>query len=180
MNTEINFLKKEQNKPVASIILGTVFILLLIFLVIALLFQKNTYDNQLKNLELERNQMEAAMLEIQHDVDADKQRGRTEQVTEAIEKEMKPTVALYHQIVELLPSEERLNGYDDAIENQIIIDASFDTLDDVAEYIASLTEQNYIQAAQLTAAVKVEDSYEATLTVTTDSDNLVEELAANE
>ncbi|WP_337020533.1 hypothetical protein, partial [Oceanobacillus massiliensis] len=59
-------------------------------------------------------------------------------------------------------------------------DASFDTLDDVAEYIASLTEQNYIQAAQLTAAVKVEDSYEATLTVTTDSDNLVEELAANE
>jgi hypothetical protein len=60
------------------------------------------------------------------------------------------------------------------------MDAAFPSLNAVADYIALLTEKDYVQDIQLTSTLKMEEFYEATLTVTIADGILVEEFAAND
>ncbi|WP_087971907.1 hypothetical protein [Oceanobacillus rekensis] len=180
MNTEINFLEKEPNKNSAFIALGTIFVLLLLLAVSALLFQKNNYDNQLSSLANERFQVESVLIEQQNTHGTERQLERLQEELLLLESEMLPAMELYHDIVGLLSRSEQLMTYDMGAENQIIMDAAFPSLNEVAVYMSLLTEQDYIQDIQLTSTVKMEDFYEATLTLTMAGGLVVEGFAAND
>ncbi|MGJ9457199.1 hypothetical protein [Oceanobacillus sp. CF4.6] len=180
MNIEINFLEKEPNKNIAYILLGIIFIVLLVLAVSVLLFQKNSYDNQLEALESEMIQIESVLLEQQKANGTQRQLEQLEQELIILESEMLPTVEVYHEIIGLLSEPEQLITFDYGTENQLTIDASFPTLHAVADYIAILTEQPYVQDTQLTSSIKMENSYEATLSVIINSEILVEEFVVND
>ena len=180
MNTEINFLEKEQNKNSAFIALAIIFVLLLLLAGGALLFQKSNYDEQLSSLVNERTQVEEVLIEQQNAHGTERQLERLQEELVLLEGEMIPAVEMYRDIIGLLSESEQLITYDMGAENQLVMDAAFPSLNAVAEYIALLIEQEYVQDIQLNSTVKIEDFYEATLTLTIAGDLAVEEFAVDD
>ncbi|WP_249870875.1 hypothetical protein [Oceanobacillus saliphilus] len=180
MNTEINFLEKEPNKNSAYIVIGIIFVVLLASVVTVLFLQKNNGDKQLTALENERIQLEVALMEQQAEQGTVRQLERVQEEMETLEAVMIPTTALYHDLVGLLATEEQLLSYEFGTNNEIAVEASFQSLYAMADYIALLTKETYVQDILLTSSVKLEDAYEATITITVDSEMVIEEFAAND
>lgn len=180
MNTEINFLEKQPNKFTAVLVIGIVFCLLFACVVAILLFQKNYYENQIETQKNTLSQMETLLIEHRNEYSDERELHQLRQDIVNLKAELKPNVALYNEVIAFLPTPDQLISYDSTNENQLIIAAEFGTLRDVASYVAELLKQNYVIGTELTSVSKVETTYQATLTMSIDSEVLVKELDEND
>ncbi|WP_067727545.1 hypothetical protein [Oceanobacillus damuensis] len=180
MNTEINFLEKEPNKNRAYIVLGIIFFILLTLTVTLLLLQQSSYDKQLITLENERVEVETVLMEQQAEHGTVRQLERVQEEMRKKEAEMIPNTALYREITGLLGTAEQLISYGYETDNGIVVDATFQSLNAIAEYIAALMKESYVEDVLLTSSVKMGQAYEATFELTIDSEMVMEEFAAND
>ncbi|MBP1947782.1 hypothetical protein [Virgibacillus litoralis] len=180
MNTEINFLEKQPKKHIAPLVLGIVCILLIACAITVLLVQKNTYENQIDIKKNKASQLETRLLEQQGEFAEEQNIQELQQEIVALKAEKIPNITLYKEMLNFLSSSEQLLSYDFTNENQLIIDAEFVTLKDVSNYVNKLLKQDYVTDTKLTSVSKMETSYQATLTISLDSEILVKELGEND
>ncbi|SEQ11164.1 hypothetical protein SAMN05216232_1583 [Virgibacillus subterraneus] len=180
MNTEINFLEKQPKKYIAPLVLGIVCILLLACAIAVFLVQKNTYENQIEVKKNKASQLETQLLEQQDEFAEEQKLQELQQEVVALKAEKIPNVILYKEMLAFLSSSEQLLSYDYTSVNQLIIDAEFVTLKDVSIYVNKLLKQDYVKDTELTSVSKMKTSYQATLTISLDSEILVKELGEND
>ncbi len=180
MNTEINLLENQPKKHIAPLVLGVVGILLLASVITVLLYQKTNYENQIENQTNKVSQLEAQLLEKQGEFAREKQLEQLQQDISTLRDGMIPNVALYKQMLNFLSSPEQLLSYNFTNENQLIIDARFTTLKNVSNYVKVILAQDYFLDIELTSVSKMDTSYQATLTISLDSETLVKELGEND
>ncbi|WP_164668378.1 hypothetical protein [Virgibacillus doumboii] len=180
MNTEINLLEKEQKKYSASLICGIVFLLLLALAIGLLLFQKNIYENRIEAEENQLSQVKILLSDHQNEFTNRQQFQQLQQDIGTIQAGSVPHVKLYNRLLGYLSSPDKLISYEFTNENQLIFNAEFASLKDVANYVTELLELNYIQGTQLTSVNNNGTSFQATLTVRFDSGMLKKELGNND
>lgn len=180
MNTEIDFIEKQPDKFAPFIKLAIVFIIMLLFVVALLFFQKSNYQGQIETQSTKLDQLENALMKNQETVmDQQKQAKLTTDI-QAITSTRIPSINAYENILGLLPSAKQLVAYENGAANQIIVGAQFKTLPEVATYVSSLLDQDYVTGTELTSVSFVESVYQATLTVSVDPNILVKEFGENE
>ncbi|MFD1038119.1 PilN domain-containing protein [Virgibacillus byunsanensis] len=180
MNTEINLLEKQPNKYIAPVVFGILFILLMVGIFAFLLIQKNNYESQIENQESKIAQINTLLMEHQEDTSSERNLKQLEQAITSLQAEKLPIVELYKRVIGLLTSPQQLIDYDFTEENELIMNASFDNLNDVADFVTRLLEQPFIDDTELTSIRNVESAYQATLTISLNNKILVEELGENE
>ncbi|MEC5421940.1 hypothetical protein QGM71_00340 [Virgibacillus sp. C22-A2] len=180
MNTEINFLEKQPNKYIAPLLFGIVFALLLASAVGVLMVQKN---NAIKSIAMEQEtiaEMESLLLDYQSKNAEEQHLKEVQAAMTIIEESSFPTVALYSEVIGLLPTPGQMIDYDLTTTDQFVIEAEFEAIEKVAEYVAALLELGYVSDALLNSVVNMESAYQATLTIYIESEDVVEELGIND
>ncbi|MEN1968227.1 hypothetical protein WMZ97_09150 [Lentibacillus sp. N15] len=179
MITEINFIKRQPNNSFTPILLGIIVVLLLTVVVAVALFQKNHYTEMVNQQEETLAALEQTLAK-QHEQVADEQQiQKMKETISLITSEATPNVALYQHVVSLLPNKGQLISYDTPEENELVVGASFKTLEDAANYVSALADEAYIQDVQLTTIDNDQSAYETTLTVKVDSDIMHKEFDNN-
>ncbi|RKQ29891.1 hypothetical protein [Oceanobacillus halophilus] len=179
MNTEINFLEKAPNKYNRYLWFGIIFFLLLFLAVGLLFYQKNLLTTDMETLEDRKTEIELELTEFQKEFSGKRELQELQQEVANLQDNSFPTVALYQEMLGLFEAEQ-MTGYDFSGGTELIIDATFPSLDDVADYISSLLENTYVTNTELTSVNHLEDTYEATLTITVNQGRFVEELGTDD
>ncbi|WP_068674672.1 hypothetical protein [Oceanobacillus sp. Castelsardo] len=179
MNTEINFIEKKTNKYSAFLWWGIAFIILLLVVVGMLLYQKNQYTTEMASLNNQKEQIEASILEIQKEYTGKRELKQLQKDIQVLQSETIPTVPLYHDLLNIINSDDLLN-YDFSGEDTVVIRAEFTSLDDAAKNISSLSNLDYVRETELTNIGKQESTYEATLTLTIDQAALLKEFSTDD
>ncbi|MFB4166716.1 hypothetical protein ACE1TG_01965 [Virgibacillus sp. JSM 102003] len=180
MNTEINLLENQSKKHIAPLVLGVVGIILLASVITVLLYQKYYYESQIEDQTNKVSQLETRLLEKRDEFAGEKQLQQLQQDISTLKGEMVPNVALYNQMLNFLSSSEQLLSYNFTSENQLIIDTKFSTLKNVSNFVKVILGQDYVSDTELTSVSKMDTSYQATLTISLDSETLVKELGEND
>ncbi|WP_163971631.1 hypothetical protein [Oceanobacillus halotolerans] len=179
MNIEVNFLEKEPNKYVAPIIITAVFVLLLAGVVALLFFQQSNYQQQIDTQSNRLSQLEMLIREHQAEHANEQQLREIQQSLQSIEAEMIPNVELYEHVLGLLDSANQLTDFDYSDPSQLVVEAQFDEINDVANYVSSLLEDPFIIDTQVTSVQQSENHYQAVLTISIDNEILIEEFSDN-
>ncbi|WP_099158757.1 hypothetical protein [Virgibacillus ndiopensis] len=177
MNTEINFLEKQQQKIIAPFILGFIFVFLMIFAVGVAYIQKSHYTDKIDSVNERLVHNENALKKYDSHIAEHQQMKHN---IFAIQSSVIPNVALYQYLLALLPNENQLIHYQQIEKNQAVIVAEFTGMQFAADYVSKILEQNFTLDTQLTNVSKTESGYQATLTIVFDKDKLVEELGNND
>lgn len=174
MNTEINFLELKPKKYIIPLIFSIIFLLLLIIVAGVLFYQKAGYVKKIETFQNSIAQMETAILEKSAVGEDDLQ--KLQKNILAIQTAAIPNVELYVSIRELFPDQNQLYSYEKIEKGKITIGANFASLQAIANYISTLTEQNFVADIEMSNVVKVVSGYQATLTIFIIEDVLQEEL----
>ncbi len=179
MNTEINFLEKERKQIKVPLVLFLIFLLLVIAAVTILLVQRSglthAVDVQQKEMAVLENQvskLEGASGTVQ-------QLEQTKEALATIEAQTVPHVALYEQVLDMLREPEQMEDFAYNSGEQFQLEATFDTLSAVSDYIGKLLQQPYVLDTKMSDISKAGDGYDASLVVTFDSGVLREEMNAD-
>lgn len=104
---------------------------------------------------------------------------RLQEDIQVLQSETIPTVPLYHDLLNIINSNNLLN-YDFAGEDTVEIQVEFTSLEDAAKNISSLSKQNYVSETELTNISQQESAYEATLTLAINQAALLKEFSTDD
>ncbi|MUK86858.1 hypothetical protein GMD78_00385 [Ornithinibacillus sp. L9] len=175
MNTEINFLEKQPKKYIVPLVFGIIFLFLLAVVLVVLVYQQNQY---VKSIEVDQHrvsQMEQSLREKNQQNATVEHFKELQGLISEIEYNHVPNVALYNAVLELLTSPNQLTSFTYSEGNQFTVEASFNQLEDVANYVGMLLDEIYIIDAELSNVYQAEENYQATLTFEVDVDSMREE-----
>jgi pilus assembly protein HofN len=176
MNTEINFLEKQPNKYLIPLLLLLLFMILLAAVAILIYFQQSKYEQAIKIEEEKISQIETLLQKHNQESASVQQLAELKQEVDLIEDGITPNVALYRTVLGLLDSPDQFISFDYSDSNQFVLNASFENLDSVAQYLSTVLKWNYILDADLSSINRQEDVYLATLTFQIEPDTIREEL----
>lgn len=175
MNTEINLLEKKDNRYIAPLFFGLLFLVGFVLVFGLLFFQKSSLNKKITEGQHAITEMEITLAE-HHDTFAPHEKiERIEAEVNNIMNQTTPHVALYRHLISLLPKQNQLEHYQFDEDANLIIEAEFSSLDDVAHYVTKLGEQSFIIDTELSQVDYTGSAYEASLSIITDKEALVEE-----
>ncbi|WP_096269678.1 hypothetical protein [Paucisalibacillus globulus] len=176
MNTEINFLEKQPNKYLIPLILALLFLILLAAVSLLIYFQQNKYEQAIKIEEEKISQIEILLQKHNQESGSERQLAELKQEVDSIENGIIPNVSLYRNVLGLLDSPGQFISFDYSDSNRFVLNANFENLDSVAQYLSTVLKWNYILDADLSSIYRQEDTYLATLTFYIEPDIMREEL----
>ncbi|WP_060679190.1 hypothetical protein [Virgibacillus halodenitrificans] len=176
MNTEINFLEKQPWKYRKTVFFVALFLLLLTIAVSMLYIQKSRLEAELTEEKIKIAKVEAQLLEINKATVNQQQLNNIKEEIEIIRTEEIPVVTSYYSSLEGLKNPNQLVSFEHTDENRLVMDAIFSTVEEAANYMEDVQEKKYILRTELTAMTKLDENYQATITIIVDEDALREEL----
>ncbi|MFZ3578200.1 hypothetical protein [Virgibacillus sp. DJP39] len=180
MNTEINLIEQQPNKFAPFLKFGILFFVLALCVISFVLFQKNDYQSQIEIKSEKLAELESILLENRGAVKDYKKQERLISDVAGIRSASVPNLSVYKSILGLLSDSKQLIMYETLPSNQILVEAKFDTLPELAGYVSALLKLNYVKNTELTNVILVDSAYHATLTVATDLETLTKEFGMNE
>lgn len=175
MNTEINFLEAHSSKNTRILKLSFIFIFLLLAIAGLLFFQHTKSHDQLELQSAKLTQLENVLARHQDStLETRKVKEIAEHVT-YIQGSSNHAVDTYKNIIGLLSDSKKLVSYEVLESNLIIVEAQFNSLEEIAEYISVLLKQPFINDTKLTSVTLDESVYQAALTVSLQSETGVKE-----
>jgi hypothetical protein len=180
MTTEINFIKKQPNKKLFLILSTGVFLLLACCILTVLLFQKNSVEKEISASETYLTELEIKIAEQQQDTAGTREMEQLLNEIQGIKGEATPVIPLFHVVYGLFGGAEQLVSYENVSANSFVVTASYPSMDDVAKFIAEVSDLTYVSEVQLTSVITMEENYEAVLTVQLQEEILMEELSTHE
>ncbi|TMN21583.1 hypothetical protein FH966_01425 [Lentibacillus cibarius] len=179
MNTEINFLEKERKQLKMPLVLFLIFLLLVIAVITVLLVQRNGLTHAIDVQQKEMAVLENQVSQLEGASGTVQQLEQTKEALASIEAQTVPRVALYEQVLDMLRDPGQMEDFAYNSGEQFQLEAAFDTLSAVSDYIGKLLQQPYVLDAKMSDISKAGDGYDASLVVTFDSGVLREEMSAD-
>lgn len=156
------------------------FLLLACCILTVLIFQKNSVEKEISASETYLTELEIKIAEQQQDTAGTREMEQLLNEIQGIEGEATPVIPLFHVVYGLFGNTEQLVSYENVSANSFVVTASYPSMDDVANFIAAVSDLAYVSEVQLTSVITMEENYEAVLTVQLQEEILMEELSTNE
>ncbi|MUV36825.1 hypothetical protein JNUCC1_00629 [Lentibacillus sp. JNUCC-1] len=177
MNTEINFLEKQQKQTRLPVFLLAIFLILIAIVITLLFVQRQSLNSAIQTEKSTLSNLQVEVAEQQEANGSARQLESTRDALTAIEQNAVPTVSLYENALNTLGDPKQLTSITYSGGEDFQVEAAFASLEAVSDYLDKLLQEPYMLDAELTDVSRDGDGYTALLTLSIDSGILREELS---
>ena len=153
MLVEVNLLPEKQKKDVTLPVIILIILILIGSSALGLRSFHQTATLEVETLKQEINELQLLSTTTQQEIieKSLSQTGELEQAINALHGEILPASFLLDHLVSLLPERGFFLNFDYSIPRDVYFDASFDQLDEVAQYSNALFQSAAVDEVQLTS-----------------------------